>query len=118
MSKRKYINTSDFSPSAPIPVVSPPVKVGTGQATFKTATAAANAAREARDEARAEREASSELQRQCAGYTVKCMHHANECEEFLQSILRLARRELVWKMAIIIAILADVILQTFVLLRT
>ena len=50
--KIKTVSMNEFEQQYPIPVMQPKVKTGNGNATFKTATAAAKAAIEARDEAR------------------------------------------------------------------
>lgn len=112
MSKKVYTTSAaSFPQNKPIPVLEPALKTGNGKTTFKTASAAANASREARDEAR-------ELSRQAAGYAVKCMHHANECEEFVKEMFRLSRRELIYRAILASAILTDIILQLSVLLTT
>lgn len=111
-------SAASFPQNKPIPVLEPALKTGNGKTTFKTATAAANAAREARDEARAALEEVRELSRQCAGQAIKCMHHANESEEFVNELFRISKGELKFKIALITAVLADIIFQVSVLLMT
>ena len=87
MSRKTYTTSASVFPTnAPIPVLEPPVKTGTGKATFKTATAAANAAITARDEAK---EAASEAR--CAG--IMCGNAKTLCQLYVESIHRIYKKD-------------------------
>lgn len=116
--KQKTVVVSEFPQSRPIPVLEPAVKTGNGKATFKTATAAANAARDARDEARAALEEARELCRKSAGHVVKCMQIADEQDAQATEISTILRRDLVWKFALLVALVLNFGFGLFVLLTT
>ena len=87
MSKKvKTVSMNEFEQHYPIPVIQPKVKTGNGNATFKTATAAAKAAMEARDEAREHREFSYNNR-------LDAVRQLNQCEKVkddMQTMLRMA----------------------------
>ena len=104
MSKKVYANVGNFSTNRPIPVLEPGVKTGSGKATFKNATAAANAARDARDEARA-------LTNECASYLQQAAKAKEAARLFSESMHRTYRRDFWWKLAIMALVLYDLFVR-------
>ena len=107
MSKKVYANVANFSTTRPIPVLEPGVKTGSGKATFKTATAAANAARDARDEARA-------LTNEAADSLQKVLKAKQFCELCCESMHKNAKRDY-WLISIL---LLNILVDLFVWLMT
>lgn len=111
MSRKVYANVGTFSKNRPIPVLEPGVKTGNGKATFKTATAAANAARDARDEAREARD-QAEIYRNCSeSFMLKAADHMNEAKSSKESVHRLMKRDLVWKVLILGSVLIEILVR-------
>lgn len=101
MSKKVYTTNAGAFPShLPIPVLEPSVKTGNGKATFKTASAAANAARDARDEAKA-------LAKETADNLQQALKAKQACQLYAENMHRLYKRDLWWKIPLLLAMLAD-----------
>jgi hypothetical protein len=107
MSKKVYTTVGAFPTNRPIPVLEPGVKTGSGKATFKTATAAANAAREARDEARS-------LTNECASYLQQAAKAKEAASLYCESMHKNAKRDY-WLIALL---LLNILVDLFVLLTT
>ena len=104
MSKKVYANVGNFSTTRPIPVLEPGVKTGSGKATFKTATAAANAARDARDEARA-------LTNECASYLQQAAKAKEAASLYCESMHRTYKRDIWWKVLILGSVLIEILVR-------
>lgn len=104
MSKKVYTTVGAFPSNRPIPVQEPNVKTGSGKATFKTATAAANAARDARDEARA-------LTNECASYLQQAAKAKEAVSLYCESMHRTYRRDFWWKVPILVSVLIELLVR-------
>lgn len=87
------------------------MKTGNGQATFKTATAAANAAREARDEARESRERAEVFNNCCETFMLKAADSASEAKKNKDFIYRMYKFDFWWKLAIMALVLYDLFVR-------
>ena len=107
MSRKAYtVNASVFPTTAPIPVLEPPVKTGSGKATYKTATAAANAAISARDEAK---EAAENARLE----GIACQNAKLLCQLYVESVHRTYRKDFIWKIAIFGLFITDMAIRIF-----
>lgn len=104
MSKKVYANVGNFSTTRPIPVLEPSLKTGSGKATFKTATAAANAARDARDEARA-------LTNECASYLQQAAKAKEAASLYCESTYRRLKFDFWWKLLLMALVTYDLFVR-------
>lgn len=99
-----YMNVSDLPRTHAIKFTEKPMETGSGKATYKTATAAANAAKVARDEAKEAAEASRVRQIACDNAKVMC-------ELCAESVVRTVKRDMWWKILLLASLLAEILVR-------